>query len=236
MANDLIKPLKIESIASGGSANDMLPTEASPTGDLLAVGGLALSGSLNITVSYDTGGNVVFADQNQSSITLSQLRYAKGLDDATGIVDVSAAAAPTVGQILTATNSTTATWQSPLTTTNGEVDDAASTNITTTDAQISTMTVTPAAGTYIVFFNADFNSATSGIVVTIKTRIGGVDANQIKFMPFAGGTLTAGSQRVAAGVQDKVTVNGSQAIQIFASTSSGTVACANKSLLYVRIA
>lgn len=38
---DKIKPLKIESAASGGTQNDLFPTEANPTQDYLAAKGLA---------------------------------------------------------------------------------------------------------------------------------------------------------------------------------------------------
>ena len=38
---------------------------------------------------------------------------AGSLDSATTTVDVSAATAPTVGQVITATSSTAATWQTP---------------------------------------------------------------------------------------------------------------------------
>lgn len=44
---------------------------------------------------------------------LSDDRVASGLRSASTVVSVSAAAAPTVGQILTAVNGTTATWQTP---------------------------------------------------------------------------------------------------------------------------
>lgn len=231
---DKVKPLKIENSATGGTQNDMLPVEANPAQDYLAAAGLSLAGLDTILIGND-GTNLTFLDLANAVITLAQLRYAKGLDDATGVVDVSAAAAPSIGQVLTATSAVLATWQTPFVQTNGEVDDTSSANITTTDGQVGTMTVTPPAGNYLVWFTADFNSPTSGIVVTLKTHIGGVDGNQVKFMPFAGGTLTAGSQRVVGSVIDRVTVNGSQAIQIFASTSSGTVACANKCMMYLRV-
>lgn len=110
------------------------------------------------------------------------------------------------------------------------------TTSSTTDATMSGMTVTPAAGTYEVEFDCDLSSATSGAVVTVSFYVGGVQQaqSQRKVMPFAGGILTAGSQRLMISVSAKITVNGSQAIDLRWSTSSGTITAAARSMQLVR--
>lgn len=107
----------------------------------------------------------------------------------------------------------------------------------TTATQITGMTVTPVAGTYLAIYSSDFNSATSGVVVTLIYDVGGTGFtnSQRKFMPFAGGTLTAGSQRVEAGIHGIITVNGSQAVQVICSTSSNSVTTANSQLDLLRV-
>lgn len=50
---------------------------------------------------------------NKTITSTTNTVAAKQLIDATGVVDVSAAAAPSSGQVLTATSATTATWQTP---------------------------------------------------------------------------------------------------------------------------
>lgn len=109
---------------------------------------------------------------------------------------------------------------------------------TTTKTTLTGMTATtPPAGTYLAFFSGDFSSATSGIVVTIVIAIGGTDqaVTQRKFMPFAGGTLTAGSQRMPASINSIIVLNGSQNVTVPCSTSSGSVTTASMELDLLRI-
>lgn len=108
---------------------------------------------------------------------------------------------------------------------------------TTTDGTLNSMTTTPVAGTYLVIFGSDFNSTGSGIVVTLTYNVGGsnVTVTQRRFMPFAGGTLTAGSQRVQQALNAIITVNGAQAIAVHCSTSSSTVSTASMELDLVRL-
>jgi len=54
-----------------------------------------------------------FKPCSESDPRLSDARKASSLVTATGVVSVSASSAPSAGQVLTATNSTTATWQTP---------------------------------------------------------------------------------------------------------------------------
>lgn len=123
----------------------------------------------------------------------------------------------------------------------GSVGEASATTTTTTstnaDAVMDSMTFTPRAGTYLLWFSTDLSSATSGAVVTISFYAGGsqIAASQRKVMPYAGGTLTAGSQRIMVSTNSVATVNGSQAIEIHWSTSSGTITAANRAMQYLRV-
>lgn len=107
-----------------------------------------------------------------------------------------------------------------------------------TDGLMNTMTVTPVSGTYLVWFSSDFNSPTAGAVISISIYIGGTQnaASLRKFMPFTGGTLTTGSQRIEASTKAQVVVNGSQAIELRWSTSAGTMTAAARSLNILKVA
>lgn len=115
---------------------------------------------------------------------------------------------------------------------------ASATAGTGADALLTGMTITPTAGTYMIWFSCDLNSATSGVVVSLSIYIGGSQkADSLrKIMPFAGGTLTAGSQRSAAAIQGLVTVNGSQAIEIRWSASAGAPTTAARTMNILRVA
>lgn len=114
---------------------------------------------------------------------------------------------------------------------------ATATTTSNVDAVITGMTMTPPAGTYLVWYSADLNSPNSGSVVSVSIYVGGVQKGDSlrKIMPFAGGTLTAGSQRVGVSTNGLVTVNGSQAIAIEWSTSAGTITTGPRTMNTLRI-
>lgn len=114
---------------------------------------------------------------------------------------------------------------------------ASATAGTGADALLTGMTLTPAAGTYLVVFSCDLNSANAGAVVTLSIYVGGVQKvdSQRKVMPFAGGTLTSGSQRVGIATNGVVTVNGAQAIEIRWSTSSNAPTAADRTMNILRV-
>lgn len=120
----------------------------------------------------------------------------------------------------------------------GEVTATANANINTgADALLTSMTMTPAAGTYITWFSCDINSGTAGAAISISFYVGGVQnaASLRKIIPFSGGTLTSGSGRGSVAIQAVLTVNGSQAIEVRASTSSGTQTAAARALTTLRV-
>lgn len=118
---------------------------------------------------------------------------AKSLHSATTVVDVSASAAPTNGQVLTATGSTTATWQNTsagafsgasvttaggtITTNttisvawNGETFDTDSYHDNSTNNERLTV---PSTGYYLVVCNIAHTSSVSSLITTLQLRTNG---------------------------------------------------------------
>lgn len=119
-----------------------------------------------------------------------------------------------------------------------EVSATASASSTTgADALMAGMTITPAVGKYLVWFSCDLNSTAAGDVLSVSIYVGGVQkADSLrKIMPFAGGTLTSGSQRVGMATNGIVTVNGAQAIEIRWSTSAGSPTAAARTLNILQV-
>jgi hypothetical protein len=89
-----------QNLSGGGTITAVNP------GTGLTGGGV--SGAVSLAVSYGTAAGTA-AEGNDTRLTND--RTASGIRTATGIVAVSTATAPTVGQTLVATSSTAATWQ-----------------------------------------------------------------------------------------------------------------------------
>lgn len=98
------------------------------TGGALTVTGLsALNGGLQVTGTMDISDYIsstvadgfapffITSTTRVANLNVDRAGVADGLKSATTTVDVSAATAPTSGQVLTATSDTTATWQTPST-------------------------------------------------------------------------------------------------------------------------
>lgn len=114
---------------------------------------------------------------------------------------------------------------------------ASATAGTGADALMTGMTLTPVAGSYLVLFSCDLNSANAGVVISVSIYVGGVQkADSLrKIEPFSGGTLTSGSARGGCATNGAVTVNGSQAIEIRWSTSSNAPTVAARTLNILRV-
>lgn len=115
---------------------------------------------------------------------------------------------------------------------------ADATTTSSTDALINSMTTTPVAGTYLVFFNASATSNTAGAAISFSYYLAGsqIAATLRKIIPLDGGTLSVGSARGLTGIHQKVTFNGSQALEVRWSISSGTGTCHQRVLTSIRIA
>lgn len=117
------------------------------------------------------------------------------------------------------------------------VNTATPSTSTTSTATISGITTTLTTGNYLVWFDCDINSATGGSVVTIGIYVNGAQTtnSQRKFMPFAGGTLTAGNQRITASVHDLITVSGSQTVDVRWSSSSAGMTTAESCMSWLKV-
>lgn len=221
---------------SNGAITLNLSGIAIGTGTVLTASGASCTVNVNDTSLPQPANRSV-----SSGATLVRINdnFAKGLISATTNVDVSAATAPTAGQALIATNSTTATWGSVYQLVTTEATATANTNTTSgTDALMDSMTVTPAAGTYLALFNTDINSTAAGAAISVSFYIAGVQVatSLRKIIPFDGGALSATAARGIASMQEILTVTGSQALEVRWSTSGGTATAACRSLITLRVA
>lgn len=114
---------------------------------------------------------------------------------------------------------------------------ATATTSSSTDAVLTTMTVTPIAGTYMVWFNGDFSIANAGSVISISLYVDAAQqaATLRKLSYFDGGTLSATSARGVGATQMVVTLNGTQVLTLKWSISSGTGTAAARSLMLLRV-
>lgn len=123
----------------------------------------------------------------------------------------------------------------------GEVDVDGSINCTTTDAVVTGVTIAGAslagAGTYEITMSGDVNSPTGGLVATLHFETNGATTahGQIKIQPFAGGTLTSGSQRMGYAKTMQVSLDGTNPLSVFCQTSTGTATVANSVLTFKRL-
>lgn len=115
-----------------------------------------------------------------------------------------------------------------------------SSNITTTSASdvlMTSMTITPVAGTYLVWFSTWLTQSTGNQTVTFSLYAGGVQtASTIRTtVPFCG-ALGAVNGGICHSTNGRVTVNGSQAIELRWHTSAGTATAHNGNLDILRVA
>jgi len=121
---------------------------------------------------------------------------------------------------------------------NNEVNSSAAITVTTTVGVIGSSTVTPVAGTYLVMFSCNITaSSAAGNILSIEIFVGGTgQADTIrKAMPTGTGALNA-FQNMTVSTNKLVTVNGSQAIAVEASSSAGTITVTGLNFDVVRIA
>lgn len=204
------------------SAHDSSTTEHGATG--------AVVGTTNVQTLTD---KTITATTNNVA--------AKSLHSATTIVDVSAATAPTTGQVLTATSSTIATWQTPAegSITNVQITATSSTNTTSvaTYVEIDSMTSTPAAGTYFVSFSA------SGMVADGSAdakyglfKDGTIEAHTERNSGWNGGTPTNGFE-LALHTQGIIAVNGAEVITAeYLADAGNTFTVNERSLILIKVA
>lgn len=110
------------------------------------------------------------------------------------------------------------------------------TTTSTTDVLMTTMTITPVAGTYLVVFSTTVDHSAQSVAVVVSIYVGGVlkaDSVRSPVPRFNG--VGANSLTPMASTNGVVTVNGSQAIEIRWKTASGTATAHQRTLNIVRM-
>lgn len=252
--------------ASGGEANTAssaggISLVLPKSGDDLPFRGLAATSS-KISLSFDA--TTVGIDVDESVINIDNLLNAptgtivgetdtqtltnktltsttndiaaKYLHSATTLVNVSLAAAPTTGQILTATSGTTATWQNPITGVFNKVTSSSSSSTTSPMyVIIPDMSIIPSAGTYFVTFSSSGSGTSTGADLEYSIYVAGVIIPHSARKMNINGDLITSNYVTSMHTQDIITVNGAQSINIMFKTNSGTFTVFERSMILMRL-
>ena len=160
----------------------------------------------------------------------------KSLHSATTIIDVSASTAPTSGQVLTATSSTVATWQTITITDYGATATTSTSTTSSTYQVINSMTLTPASGTYLVTFSSSADGSSGMGQYDYSIFLGGTEqTHSTRNLLYTAGTHVAGA-RLTMHSQAIVTANGSQAIDVRFKASSGTFNVYARNMYLIKLA
>lgn len=121
--------------------------------------------------------------------------------------------------------------------TNTEVSATASaTTTSTSDVLLTTMTTTPAAGTYLVTYSGTATENTGGATITLSVYVAASQqtASVRTAIPFSSAALAVAQPMVMA-TNAIVTVNGSQTVQIEWHVSAGTGTINQRTMDIVRL-
>lgn len=111
------------------------------------------------------------------------------------------------------------------------------TTTSSTDAVLDSMTITPAAGTYLVLFNSWVTHSTANATATFsiyKDSTQKTDSIRT-LIPFGGAILGLSTQDIAVSISGVVTVNGSEAISIKWKTSGGTATAHHRTMNILQV-
>lgn len=114
---------------------------------------------------------------------------------------------------------------------------ADATTTSTTDVLMTSMTITPVSGDYLVWFSGGVDHSNQSVAVVVSIYSGGtlktdsVRSPVPRFNGVGANTLTP-----ICATQGKVTVNGAQAIEIRWKTASGTATVHQRTLNILRVA
>jgi len=117
------------------------------------------------------------------------------------------------------------------------VSTANTTTTSTTDVLVTTMTITPVAGTYILQWNMEVSATSNNRVIVGSIYVGGVqvtDSSRQYFVRTGNATFTAADIGRLVGTA-KITVNGSQAIEIRWRTNGGTAVTQGRSMSLIEV-
>jgi len=173
-------------------------------------------------------------DSDTNTITSDKLR------SATTTINIASATAPTNGQVLTATSSTVANWQTPTSSgviTNSQIISETSTTTTSqTYTVINSMTTTPASGTYMVSFSASGTLTNSSSDAQYAIYSAGSKVTHAERNIGWGGATHANNFEIALHTQAVLIVNGSQAIDVrYHNGGSGTFKINARSMILIKL-
>jgi len=116
----------------------------------------------------------------------------------------------------------------------GEIT-ASATTTSSTPALLTSTTITPPAGTYWVWFDGTVQTTTGGNSITVYIYIGTSATGSQRTIQFPTATLIDSGYPFFIGVQGfNITVNGSQAINIYWGTSGGTATMLHRTVTAIR--
>lgn len=203
----------------------------------VAEGNIPINNLLNAPVGTVVGTTDAQILTNKNMTSATNNIAAKNLHSATTIINVSAATAPNVGQVLTATSAVAATWQNPST---GAIinskytatDDASTTS--SSYVSIDGLSATPSAGTYFVTFSSSGSGTVVGADMSYAIfKNGNIIDHTTRNMDFDGGVLTRYDMTLHT--QDIISVNGSEIIDVRFYTSEGTITIHERSLIFLKV-
>lgn len=121
---------------------------------------------------------------------------------------------------------------------NTEVSATADTTTTSaTDVLINAMTITPVAGTYMVWFSSYVDHSAQSVAVVVSIYSGGtLKTDSVRAPVPRFNALGAQSLAPCVATQGLVIVNGSQAIEARWKTASGTATSHQRTLNILRVA
>ena len=110
----------------------------------------------------------------------------------------------------------------------------AATTTSATPASLIATATNPAAGTYLVSFTGDFTHSTSSASGTFRVYVGGATYTGALPLVVARGQ-SQGNVRLGVPLTALVTVNGSQNVAVYWSTSGATATVTNRTLVLVKV-